>query len=70
MTLNENERDAANDGEEKANPEPSRTTQTPFERFEDFARQILSVPKAEIEERELTYQEARKRARERPKEED
>ena len=35
-------------------PEPS-----PFERFEAFARKVISVPKAEIDERERAYREDR-----------
>jgi hypothetical protein len=35
-------------------PEPS-----PFERFEAFARKVISVPKAEIDERERAYREGR-----------
>ena len=42
-------------------PEPS-----PFEKLRDFTRQVLSVPKAEIDRREAEYQEERtKKKRER-----
>jgi hypothetical protein len=43
----------------RASPDPP-DSQTPFERFEAFARKILSVPKTEIEARERTYRESRK----------
>jgi hypothetical protein len=33
---------------------------TPFERFWDFARRIVAVPKAEIDEQEAKYQRQRK----------
>ena len=38
----------------KAEPEPS-----PAEKFRQFAKQVLSVPKAEIERREQQYQKDR-----------
>jgi hypothetical protein len=34
---------------------------SPFERFKRFARAIVAVPKAEIEEQEAKYQRGRKR---------
>jgi len=37
---------------------------TPFERFWDFARRIVAVPKAEIDEQEAEYQRQRKKQRE------
>jgi hypothetical protein len=46
-----------------AKPEP-----TPFERFRDFARKIIAVPRAEIDQQEAEYQRERakrKAARER-----
>jgi len=33
---------------------------SPFERFEEFARKVVSVPRATIEERERAYRESRK----------
>jgi hypothetical protein len=36
-------------------PEPSS-----FERFEEFARKVVSVPKATIDERERAYRESRR----------
>ncbi len=38
----------------KAEPEPS-----PAEKFRQFAKRVLSVPKAEIERREQQYQKER-----------
>jgi hypothetical protein len=34
---------------------------TPFERFWDFARRIVAVPKAEIDQQEAEYQRQRKK---------
>lgn len=36
---------------------------TPFEKFKDFTRKVVSVPKAEIDRRERQYQEERKKQR-------
>lgn len=36
---------------------------TAFERFEEFARKVVSVPKAEIDERERAYQERRSKVK-------
>jgi hypothetical protein len=36
---------------------PSSSLQTPFERFEKFARKVVSVPRSEMEERERAYRE-------------
>lgn len=33
--------------------------QTPFERFSDFARRIIAVPKSEIDEQARLYRERR-----------
>ena len=38
----------------KAEPQPS-----PFQKFQQFAKKVLSVPKAEIERREKEYQKQR-----------
>ncbi len=35
-----------------------------FERFNDFGRKLVSVPKKEIDRREREYQEQRKREKE------
>ncbi len=47
---------------EAASP-PSRS---PFERFEDFARKVVSVPKAEIDRRERTYKEKKRKPDQEP----
>lgn len=62
MTPNESEsdRDAASGEDRERNPDSPLTDQTPFQRFEDFARKVISVPRREIEEREQAYQENRK----------
>jgi hypothetical protein len=52
------EKDAASG--EPGKPDPPPEDQTPFQRFEEFARKVISVPRAEIEERERAYREKRK----------
>jgi hypothetical protein len=47
-------------GEPRAeSPETPPPEQTPFQRFEEFARRVISVPKVEIDEREKAYRERR-----------
>lgn len=56
-------RDDKGGGDEKAKPAASESEPpepSPFERFEEFARKVISVPKATIEERERAYREGRK----------
>lgn len=54
-----NEKDAESDGAAgRESPDPPHE-QTPFERFEEFARKVISVPRAEIEKRERAYRESR-----------
>lgn len=55
------EKDAVNEGTGNVSPDPSPPEQTPFERFEEFARRVVSVPKGELDERERAYREDRKR---------
>ncbi|HXO18615.1 MAG TPA: hypothetical protein VOA87_01695 [Thermoanaerobaculia bacterium] len=50
---------------DEATAKPSPSEQTPFDRFTEFARKVISVPKSELEERERQYQE--KKAAERKK---
>jgi hypothetical protein len=58
----ENEKGAANESVGGANPAISPAPlETPFERFEEFARKVVSVPKSEVDEQERRYKEARKR---------
>ncbi len=55
---------------EAASPEPDSPPpdgMTPFERFVDFARKVIAVPRAEIEEQERIYQATKKRRRRLPK---
>jgi len=37
--------------------------QTPFDKFREFTKRVVSVPKAEIDRREKEYKAARKRKR-------
>jgi hypothetical protein len=39
---------------------PESSEQTPFERFVDFARKIVAVPKSEIDEQERIYKSQRR----------
>jgi hypothetical protein len=58
------------DGGEAASLEPDSPPSdgmTPFERFVDFARKVIAVPRAEIEEQERIYQATKKRRRRPPK---
>ena len=45
-------------------PSPESSEQTPFERFVEFARKIVAVPKSEIDEQERIYK-SRRRTRKR-----
>jgi hypothetical protein len=47
-------------------PSPESPEQTPFERFVDFARKIVAVPKAEIDEQERIYKSQRRTRKKRP----
>jgi hypothetical protein len=38
----------------------TKPTQTDFDRFRDFAKQVISVPKAEIDRRQAEYLKSRK----------
>jgi len=40
-------------------PPPKPDSLTPFERFSDFARRIIAVPKSEIDEQARLYRERR-----------
>ena len=50
------------DGMMKADPKPEPS---PFERLRDFARRIVAVPKAEIDEQEAEYQRTKTLKKER-----
>lgn len=38
---------------------PAKTEPRPFEKFQQFAKKVLSVPKSEIDRREAEYQNHR-----------
>jgi hypothetical protein len=40
-----------------------KDNKTPFEKFRQFTKKIIAVPKAEIDRRELAYKKARKAKR-------
>jgi len=64
VTLRNGQNGKAEDGaarRESPNPDPPADGQTPFERFREFARKVVSVPRTEIEEQERAYQDQRKR---------
>jgi len=44
---------------------PKLETETPFEKFRQFTKKIVSVPKSEIDRREKQYRKARVRKRRR-----
>jgi hypothetical protein len=46
----------------EANTQPGKSA---FERFRQFAKTVVSVPKAEIDRREAEYQKARKKQKRR-----
>lgn len=51
-------KDAGSGGEVKRlSPDPSLPDETPFQRFEAFARKVIAVPRSEIEDRERVYRE-------------
>lgn len=52
-------------GSDELPPLPPLPSTPTFDRFVDFARRIISVPKAEIEEQERLYQEQRERHKKR-----
>lgn len=42
-------------------------TRTPYKRFEDLARQVLTVPKEEIDKRQAEYELKKKRRKRKSK---
>ncbi len=48
-------------GSDELPPLPPLPSTPTFERFVDFARKIVNVPKSEIDEQERLYQERRRR---------
>ena len=43
--------------------EPMPEEPTPFEKFREFVRKVVSVPKSEIDQREAEYKRMRKQKR-------
>lgn len=56
-----NEKDADEDATAgRGSPDPPTADEkTPFQRFEEFTKRVISVPKAEIDKRERAYREER-----------
>jgi hypothetical protein len=50
-------------GSDELPPLPPLPSTPTFDRFVDFARKIVNVPKSEIDEQERLYQERRKRGK-------
>jgi hypothetical protein len=46
---------------------PPEDTRTPYQRFEDLARQVLTVPKDEIDRRQAEYERKKKQKKKRKK---
>lgn len=57
-----NEKNEASEEMPRNPDEPSPAEKTAFERFEDFARKVISVPKSEIERRERAYHDQRNKS--------
>jgi hypothetical protein len=53
-------------GSDELPPLPPLPSTPTFDRFVDFARKIVNVPKSAIDEQERLYQERRKRERKPP----
>jgi hypothetical protein len=53
-------------GSDELPPLPPFPETPTFDKFVDFARKIVNVPKSEIEEQERLYQERRERERLKP----
>ncbi|HYW73222.1 MAG TPA: hypothetical protein VE961_19535 [Pyrinomonadaceae bacterium] len=45
----------------KRNKPPSKSTSEEYQRFESLVRQVVSVPKSELDKREAEYQRDRKK---------
>ena len=56
--MHQRDKDADNARAERGNPDPpAPVQQSPFERFEEFARKVVAVPRSEMEERERAYRD-------------
>jgi hypothetical protein len=53
-------------GSDELPPLPPLPSTPTFDKFVDFARKIVNVPKSEIDEQERLYQEKRRRPKEPP----
>jgi hypothetical protein len=53
-------------GSDELPPLPPFPSTTTFDRFVDFARKIVNVPKSEIDEQERLYKERRRKRKEPP----
>jgi len=53
-------------GSDELPPLPPLPSTPTFDRFVDFARKIVNVPKSEIDEQERLYQERRRKRKEPP----
>jgi hypothetical protein len=51
---------AKGEGSGSDGPQRAESALTPFERFTEFARRIVAVPKSEIQEQERLYQRRQK----------
>jgi hypothetical protein len=51
--------------DDKSKSQPKRTTSKEYQNFEALAKQLISVPKSEIEKREAEYQKQKKSAKKR-----
>jgi len=49
------------------NETANSTKESPFEKFREFTKKVVSVPKTEIDRREAEYQKSRKNKRKRRK---
>lgn len=56
-----NAKDAADGKAGRASPDPPSAPQTRFDRFVDFARRVIAVPRSEIEDQERLYKKRRER---------
>jgi len=61
-----NEKDADSAGERESLDLPRTGEQTPFERFEEFARKVIAVPKSVIDERDRAARKDNGHGRKRP----
>ena len=51
---------------DQTNTEPTEPASTEFSRFRDFVKQVVSVPKEEIDKRQAEYEAKKKRGKFKP----